>query len=177
MISLAALRELYVYNYWARDCQLEVCAVLTQEQFERPLGNSFPSVRDTFTHMVSAEWVWLERFRGRSPQAQLPAEEFPDLAAVATRWKLVEEGVNAYLESLRKESLSQPLTYVNMRGQSWTYPLWRALLHLVNHQTYHRGQITMLLRQLGIRPAPVDLLIADDMGVFDKQREATLVRG
>jgi uncharacterized damage-inducible protein DinB len=66
-ISLASINELFNYNYWARDCQLQACAALTEEQFLRSLGSSFASVRDTLVHMVGAEWVWLERWRGRSP--------------------------------------------------------------------------------------------------------------
>lgn len=167
MISVAVFRELFAYNYWARDRQLEACATLTHEQFLRPLGSSFSSVRDTLVHLMGAEWAWLERWNGRTPHA-LPAEDdFPTLAAIVERWKTIEPRVREYLAGLKDEILVQSFTYTNFRGQTWTYPLWRSLLHVVNHQTYHRGQVTTLLRQLGIRPEPVDLLVADDMGLFD----------
>ena len=55
-ISLVALNELFTYNYWARDVQLRACAALTEEQFLRPIGGSFPSVRDTLAHLVLVEW-------------------------------------------------------------------------------------------------------------------------
>lgn len=168
MIPLATLRELFEYNYWARDRQLEACATLSQEEFQRSLGNSFSSVRDTLAHLVGAEWVWLERWRGRSPQALPAAEEFAALAAIAALWLTVEQGMREYLAGLNEEELARPLTYVNFSRQTWTYPLWRALLHLMNHQTYHRGQVTMMLRQLGKHAAPVDLLVADDEGLFDR---------
>lgn len=166
MVPLATLRELFEYNYWARDRQLEACAALRQEQFKRPLGNSFPSLRDTLAHLVGAEWVWLERWRGRSPRALPAAEEFPTVAAISERWRAVEQDVREYLAGLNEEALAGSLTYTNFGGETWAYPLWRALLHLMNHQTYHRGQVTTLLRQLGARPAPTDLLLADDMGLF-----------
>ncbi len=66
-----SLRELIDYNYWARDRQLETCAALTPEQFLKPLGGSFPSVRDTLAHLIAVEWIWLERWRGRSPRTLL----------------------------------------------------------------------------------------------------------
>lgn len=166
MVRLSTLRELFEYNYWARDRQLETCALLSQEEFQRSLGNSYSSVRDTLAHLVGAEWVWLERWRGRSPKAVPAAEEFPTLAAIEQRWRAVEQGVLEYLAGLNEEALTRPLTYTNLRGETWTYPLWRAQLHVVNHQTYHRGQVTTLLKQLGRRPPPVDLLVADDMGLF-----------
>ncbi len=167
MISIAVFRELFAYNYWARDRQLESCATLTHEQFLRPLGSSFSSVRDTLVHLMGVEWAWLERWHGRTPHA-LPAEDdFPTLASIVERWKAIEPLMREYLAGLKDEILVQSFTYTNFRGQTWAYPLWRSLLHVVNHQTYHRGQVTTLLRQLGIRPEPVDLLVADDMGLFD----------
>jgi len=95
------------------------------------------------------------------------AEEFPTLTAISERWRAVEHAFLEYLARLQEEALTQPLTYVGLTGEAWTYPLWRALLHVVNHQTYHRGQVTTILKQLGVRPPPVDLLIAHDMGLFD----------
>jgi uncharacterized damage-inducible protein DinB len=167
MVPLATLRELVDYNYWARDRQLAVCAALSQEQFQRPLGNSFSSGRNTLVHLVGAEWVWLERCRGRSPRALPLAGEFPTLAAIVDRWRGIEHGLCEYVAGLKEEALARPLTYTNLTGETWTYPLWRTLLHLLNHQTYHRGQVATLLRQLGMQPTPVDLLVADDSGLFD----------
>ncbi len=164
MISLATLCELFEYNYWARDRQLQACATLTEEQFMRPLGSSFSSLRDTLAHLVGAEWLWLERWRGRSPRRMLSGEEFHTLVAVQERWTVVEREVRAYLAGLTEEALKMPLTYVNLRGETWTYPLWQPLFHVVNHQTYHRGQVTTLLRQLGAQPAAIDYLLAHDFG-------------
>jgi len=133
MIALASLRELFDYNYWARDRQLEACARLTPEQFLRPMGNSFSSVRDTLAHLVFAEWVWLERWRGRSPTMadaqEFSPEKFPSPQAIRDRWTGVERDVRAYLAGLAEEALAQPLTYVNLQGETWTYPLWRTLFH------------------------------------------------
>src|SRR5882672_7998391 len=77
MVPLATLHELFGYNYWARDRQLEACAALSQEQFQRPLGNSFSSLRDTPAHLIGAEWYgWSAgggARRGRSrPLRSLP---------------------------------------------------------------------------------------------------------
>ena len=168
MIPLATLQELFDYNYWARDRQLEACKSLTQEQFLHPLGNSFSSVRDTLAHLVGSEWVWLQRWCGHSPTRleakEFAGEKFPTLSTIQDRWSAVERGVRDYLASLNDEGLAHLLNYVNLKGETWTYPLWRTLLHVVNHQTYHRGQVTTLLRQLGARPVAVDFLLARHKG-------------
>ena len=166
MTPLETLRELFDYNYWARDRQLEACSVLTEEQFLRPMGNSFSSVRDVLAHLIFAEWVWLERWLGRSPtqadRQQVAAERFPALASIRERWNTIEGSMRSYLAGLDEHTLSHPLTYTNWRGQVCTYPLGQTMLHVANHQTYHRGQVTTLLRQLGARAPTIDYLVMQD---------------
>ena len=166
MIPLEALRELFDYNYWARDRQLEACQALTGEQFLRPMGNSFSSVRDVLAHLIFAEWVWLERWLGKMPtqadKQQVAADKFPALASVRERWSTLEGNMRLYLGDLEEQTLSRPLTYTNWRGQVCTYPLGQTIFHLANHQTYHRGQVTTLLRQLGAEAAAIDYLVMQD---------------
>jgi uncharacterized damage-inducible protein DinB len=149
------LGELIDHNYWARDRQLQACAALSQEEFLR--------VRDTLAHLLAVEWIWLERWRGRSPRSLMAAEEFPTLAALTERWSAVEAELRAFVDGLGDEDLERPFTYVNARGETWTYPLYRALFHVLSHQSYHRGQVTTQLRLLGVKPPSVDFLMAYDM--------------
>ena len=157
-ISLAAINELFSYNSWARDCQLQACAALTEDQFVRSLGSSFASVRDTLVHMVETELIWLERWRGQSPQTMLSPQDFPSLNAVSEQWRAVEREMREYLATLSEDTLEQPVTYVSQKGDTFTYELWRPMLHVVSHQSYHRGQVTTLLRQLGLQAPVVDFL-------------------
>jgi uncharacterized damage-inducible protein DinB len=178
MIPLATLRELFDYNYWARDRQLEACAALSEEQFLRPMGNSFSSVRDVLAHLIFAEWVWLERWLGRSPtqadKQQVAPEGFPTLASIGERWSSVEGNMRSYLTGLDDQNLSRPLTYTNWRGKVCTYPLGQTMFHLANHQTYHRGQVTTLLRQLGVAAPAIDFLVMQDERI---RGQAAGVRG
>jgi uncharacterized damage-inducible protein DinB len=166
MIPLGTLRELLDYNYWARDRQLDACASLTEEQFLRPMGNSFSSVRDVLAHLIFAEWVWLERWLGRSPtlaeRQQVAPDKLPTLASVRERWGIGEGKMRSYLTALDEQTLSRPLTYTNFRGQVCTYVLEQTIFHLANHQTYHRGQVTTLLRQLGAEAPATDYLVMQD---------------
>ena len=167
MIPLNGIRHLFDYNYWARDRQLECCRQASSEQFLRPLGSSFSSLRDTLSHLVAAEWIWLERWRGRSPnlmevRATFAPASFPTLDAVRDRWREIEKGNRECLGSLSDATLARPLTYVNFRGETTSYPLWETLFHVINHQTYHRGQVTTLLRQLGLPVTELDYLVMQD---------------
>jgi uncharacterized damage-inducible protein DinB len=167
---------LFAYNYWARDRQLEASSSLSLEQFQRPLGNSFPSLRDTLAHMVGAEWAWLERLHGRSPTVLPDAKEFATPGAVTERWRSIERDFLNYLANLHEEQLSRTITYTNFQGEKWSYLVGIILLHLINHQTYHRGQVTTLLRLLGLSPPAVDLLVAEDCGLF-KRMPPTEIQG
>ena len=162
MISLELLRELYDYNYWARDQQLAACAGLSEEQLGQALGSSFGSLRDTLKHLLGAEWVWLERFLGRSPSSVPWLKETETLEALRARWQSVEAEMRRYVAALTTETLDAPFTYQNLKGETWTYQLEQCLLHLMNHGTYHRGQVTVALRQLGATPPGIDLLVYYD---------------
>jgi uncharacterized damage-inducible protein DinB len=163
-ISVSALRQLYDYNYWARDRQLEVCSELTEREVSRPTNTSFSSLHGTFAHLLVAEWIWLERFSGRSPQ-KLPTwfSQLQTLDSIAQRWRRAEFGMRKFLAEVDADRLARPISYVNLEGKAWLYPLWQALLHLVNHQTYHRGQVTTILRQLGKTAPSVDFLVFLDV--------------
>ncbi len=162
MISPELLRHLYEFNYWARDRQLQTCARLSAEQFTRPLGGSFACLRDTLAHIAAAEWIWCERWNGRSPRVFPKGDQFPNLHALQEYWRGVERDVRRFVAGASESALGQPLTYINVAGQQWTYPLGQTMFHLVNHGTYHRGQVTTLLRQLGAQAPAIDYLVLQD---------------
>jgi uncharacterized damage-inducible protein DinB len=161
-MDLESIRELYGYNRWANARSLEAAAAVSTEDFTREVGGSFASLRGTLAHMYGAEWIWLQRWKGISPR-QLPFSlEFPDVASIRSLWQAVENERQVFLDALDPARLAEVLSYVNLQGQTFAYPLRRMLQHVVNHGTYHRGQITTLLRQLGAAPLATDLLLYDD---------------
>lgn len=162
MELLQVFREMMEHNYWARDRQFRACTGLSDKQIAHPLGGSFPSLHDTFVHLLAVEWLWLERWRGKSPKTLIPPAELPTLAAVEKRWHEIEIETRAYLATLDEGKLATPMTYVSTRGQVWTYPLFESIIHFLNHQNYHRGQVTDKLRMLGIEPPSVDYLMGKD---------------
>jgi uncharacterized damage-inducible protein DinB len=149
--------RLYAYNRWANARAFESASALTSEELRREVGGSFATVLGTFTHLVGAEWVWLERWRGRSPRG-LPTG-FSTLEELRASLTEVEAGQNEVLAAVTPARLAERLSYVNFAGQTWTYSLADMLLHLPNHGTYHRGQIATLLRQLGKKPLSTDYLL------------------
>ncbi|MGA2484172.1 MAG: DinB family protein [Candidatus Acidiferrales bacterium] len=154
------IRTLYDFNSWANHRTLEACAQLTPQQFLRDIRSSFRSVRDTLAHILEAERIWLQRFEGRSASVPvlLDAAQFADLKSLRTRWARTEAGLARFLRGLTQADLDRVIEYKTTKGVLCREPLWQPLLHLVNHGTYHRGQITTLLRQLGAQPAVLDMI-------------------
>jgi len=157
------IQLLYRYNRWANATILTAVAPLSAEDFSRKLGGSFPSMRETLVHIMGAEWIWLRRWKGVSPPALLNAAEFPDLNSIKRRWPEIETEQMDFVAAITDASLQQSLKYVNLKGQPFEYPLGRAMQHLVNHGSYHRGQVTNFLRQLGAQPVATDLLVYFDV--------------
>ena len=146
------------YHYWARDRVLDAVEVLTPEQYTKDLGNSFKSVRDTLVHTYGAEWNWYLRWIGKSPTAMPDPEAFPTLANVREAWKAQEAKVRPLVRSMGDE-LDRVIKYETLAGEPMESVFSHMLQHVVNHGTYHRGQVTTMLRQLGApAPKPQDLI-------------------
>jgi uncharacterized damage-inducible protein DinB len=148
---------LFTYNQWANRRTLGACEVLTPEQFTLGLNSSFSSVRDTLAHIYGAEWIWLERFEGRSPLSLPAATDFPDWAAVRTRLEEIDAALLEYVTGLGAEDLNRVVEF-SRAGKQTSGPLWTMLQHVANHSAYHRGQITTMLRQLGTKAVGTDLI-------------------
>jgi len=156
------ISELYGYTHWADQRVLAAAGKLEQEKFIRPMGNSFSSVRDTLAHILSGEWIWLERWQGRYPTELLDPADFPAGQSLVARWKTVRQDYDRFIQALTPQRLAEDLAYLNRAGQRYSYPLWQQMVHVVNHSTYHRGQITTLFRQLGAEPVDTDFLVYYD---------------
>lgn len=154
------LRMLLDYHYWARDRLLEALDPLAPEQLSRDLGNSFRSIRDTLVHIYAAEWAWYSRWQGQSPTAMLPAERFPDVASVRREWQGLETNVRAFVDALGPAGVDRRIAYRLLNGTEGASLFSHMLQHVVNHASYHRGQITTMLRQIGAAPPKSMDLIA-----------------
>jgi len=151
-------RQLFDYNAWANNRALEAAAQLSDQQFTKPLGSSFSSVRDTLVHICGGEWIWYERFHDRTHSSLPSHSEIQTVAALREHWQPQGEQLLAYVRSLTQSDLDRILEYQTLKFGPSKNPLWQSLQHLANHGTYHRGQVATLLRQLGATPILTDLM-------------------
>lgn len=161
-MDVKTIEDLYRYNRWANSRVLDSVSTLTRDQFVSTIPSSYPSVRETLVHVLRGEWLWLRRWKGASPTKAFNQHDFPDASALRSRWTEVQTEEVDFLRSLTVDRLSTVVRYVNIDGQPWEYPLWKQMVHVVNHSSYHRGQAATLLRQLGVKPPPTDFLVFYD---------------
>ncbi|HVH89186.1 MAG TPA: DinB family protein [Terriglobales bacterium] len=170
--NLAYIQELYGYNDWANDRVLGAVANVEPDLYKRSLGSSFESLHDTVAHILAAEWIWLERWFGRSPAALPKGSDFAGLDEITHKLHEVRSERKRWFSSLSADALSQTVNYRNLRGHIYGYPLWQQLTHVVNHSTYHRGQVITMLRQLGQEVVSTDFLL-----LYDERNERASAAG
>ncbi|HET9372040.1 MAG TPA: DinB family protein [Vicinamibacterales bacterium] len=161
----ADLVTLLDFHYWARDRMLDAVGRLAPPQYVRDLRGSFGSVRDTAAHIYSADWVWFSRWRGHSPTSALDFADYPDVPTLARAWRELEQQVRAFVQDLGDSGADRVFEYKLLSGKPGKSAFWQMLQHVVNHGTYHRGQITTMLRQLGTEPPK-----STDLITFHRER-------
>jgi len=151
-------RALFQYNDWANQRSLDATAQLSNEQFIKPLGSSFSSVRDTLMHVCGAEWIWFERFHGRSHSGIPDFSNIQTIGALREHWAPQAKALLDFVHGLSQAELDRVFEYKTLNFGVYANPLWQSLQHLANHGTYHRGQIATMIRQHGAKPIATDLM-------------------
>jgi uncharacterized damage-inducible protein DinB len=143
-------KQAYDYSYWANQRYFAVAEGLTDEQLHRMLGHSWGDVHATLVHMLSSEWVWMQRWHGGSPKGHLDKAEYPTLAGLKKRWSEVEAEMRAFIDEQTDDSLRSEVQYTNFRAETFRVPLWEMLAHIVNHETHHRGELAAMYALMGV---------------------------
>ncbi len=144
------LNQVYDYVYWANRRYFAVAEGMTDEQLHQMQGHSWGDVHAMLVHMMSSEWVWLQRWQGTSPKAHLNRDDFPTLATVRERWDQVEAEMRAFINRQTEDSLQAKITYSNFRGETFHVPLYQLLMHVANHDTHHRGELAGMFALMNV---------------------------
>ncbi len=162
-MNLADVKRLFVYTEWANGLAMEAAAKLSDDDLRRDFTISHRSIFGTLLHMAGAEWLWLERWNGRSPgrnEAWLlwTTDSCADLGVLNERWRDVIDRRTQFVSQLDEDRLATDLAFKLLSGDPSSMPLVDQMQHVANHATLHRGQVVGMIRQLGIDPPSTDLL-------------------
>jgi uncharacterized damage-inducible protein DinB len=149
--------SLFAFNRWANAKMFEACRKLTPEQYVAEPVPGWGSIRSTAYHIVVVTDAWL-RTLAEDPDQNFPTEaEVPTLDDAERVLERAYGTLEKLLPTLTPERLATPRLF-SRRGRTAVLPPWLVLRHVVNHTTYHRGQVASKLKRFGIQQAETDLV-------------------
>ena len=154
MTGIDLIRGLYDYHRWANRRLFEVAAKLGDEAVTRDVGRQFstPTLKSMFAHLYGADWIWLQRWTGTSPN-RIPSDaDFATLADLRARWDALETQQQAFVDGLSATDLGRTVDYANTEGKRFQVALAPLLQHVVNHGTHHRSEIATMITMISGSP-------------------------
>lgn len=146
------------YHLWATQEMFQSISSVDDASIERNLGTSFGSLHGTLNHMFAADRIWIDRLNGKT-DATLQAVATPaGISTLEDEWTDILKATALDVSHFATEDFIASRHFVNSQGTTFTMPVWQILLHMINHGTAHRGQVTGMLRQLGVKPTGTDLV-------------------
>jgi uncharacterized damage-inducible protein DinB len=157
-MNVKEITELFDYNLWANNRLFEAAAQLPTDQYLQDVKASHGGIHGTLTHMVGAQKLWLSRWQGTPEASLLRGTDIPSLLDLISLWEQVSSETAHFLASLNDEKLQQMMTITTTTGKQFHHTFQQMMQHLVNHSSVHRGQVSAMMRQFGVRPPQTDLI-------------------
>lgn len=152
-------RTMFDHLYWARDRVLRAAAGLGQEEYARPNGFVYGSIRGILVHCLAGEVIWLTRCRGEAPARFISQDEVPTLEALASVWRDEEARNRAFLAGVQDDQLKNDVVFQRRDGGEFRAPLWHLLTLVLHHTTQHRSEGAEALSRVGRSPGDLDFLV------------------
>ena len=152
------LITLFDFDRWAMERTLAVVSAISPDQYKKNLATSHGSVHGTLCHAIAAGRLWLDRLKGKPSPVMTTEQEIPGLPELQGLWQAWQTEMSTFLATLTDASVQNPFSHTDSKGRTFSYPMSNVLQHLVNHTTYHRGQVIAMLRQLGAKPVNCDFI-------------------
>lgn len=156
-------KELAAYNLWANTTVCGWLEQISDEQWNQEIISSFNTIQETVLHIISAENAWLQRFK-KEPFDWLQSTFKGTKEEHIQLWKKNSEGFKEFVDAFDENDLNTNLDFKRLNGDAYSMPYYQLFAHVVNHATYHRGQLVTMLRQVGF----TNITYTDLLGVYRK---------
>ena len=157
-ISPEALQQHIDYNVWASRRLLTAVSSMSPEELTHDFGTADKTILGTLAHLYVAEKNWLARMQEGVAATQNRTTADNQLETLLQKWTGTQNDWKIWISQLPPEAPNLVMEYLDLQGRRWAQPLWQIVLHVVNHATHHRGQISGFLRALGKIPPPLDYI-------------------
>lgn len=135
-----------IYNIWANNRLINNLLDLDNELIERELVSSYPTIRATILHIWFAEIGWLSRLNGNGWEATKVTNFSGNIEELFKAWQDTSEAFKNFVASVELEKEIE----FEHKGEKFSIPSSEIIQTVFNHGSYHRGQVVMMMRQLGI---------------------------
>jgi uncharacterized damage-inducible protein DinB len=151
------IASLFAYNRWADRRVLDACRKLTAEQYVTEPAPGWSTVRSSIVHIAVVTDGWLNGLKGESDSPVLTETDLPTVESAARLLDQANQLFDELVPRMTPDWLATPRTL--RRGtRSAVLPPWAVLRHIVNHSTYHRGQVAAKLKRLGVEQPATDFI-------------------
>ena len=157
VVSAELVRSHIGYSAWASGLLVQAAGELSHEELTRDFGTADKSVLGTLVHVFGADRVWLARLKGEPADTFLTDADYR-LLVLQSDWPALYGCWSTWAAGLTDEAAQAEVSYRDMRGNPWRQPIGQLVLHVVNHGTHHRGQVSGFLRAMGRVPPKLDLV-------------------
>lgn len=157
-VSAETLRCHLNYSAWASRLLVESAAQLSEDELTRDFKTSDKGVLSTLVHVFAADRIWLDRLESRSKQPFVSDCDY-SLHVLQNEWPALQDRWTNWIAGLTDAMVYDVLRYSDLRGNQWEQPIWQIVLHVVNHGSHHRGQVSGFLRAMGRTPPACDLIV------------------
>ncbi len=157
-MNIQEIKRLFAYNAWANNRVFESLSRIPDPEYLRDLKSSHGSLAGTMVHLIGVERLWLSRLVGKPESSLMGLQEAPTLKQLKSTWEDVAARMARFLAKLDDKGLQQVVSYMTTEGEKFSNSNEQILQHVVNHSSYHRGQIAAMMRQAGAEPVNTDLI-------------------
>lgn len=157
-------KELAEFNLWANTIVCGWLEQISDEQWNMEIISSFNSIQETTLHIISAEYAWLQRFK-KIPFDWLQSTYKGTKQEHIKLWIKTSTELKSFIDEFDEKDLNTNLDFKRLNGDAFSMPYYQLFAHVVNHATYHRGQLVTMLRQAGFN----NISATDLLGVYRKK--------
>jgi len=150
------LFALHDYNLYANRLMLDVAAQLSEDELVRESNPSHGSVRALLHHMVACEAFFLASCRGNT-DLKFNTSELPGLDDIRRYWDELGHEQRDYISSLDENDLARGVS-LSLRDRPYHLPIWQLLIQAFVHSTHHRGELSIVLTELGYPLPTLDII-------------------
>ena len=159
MIDSDYCQTMAEYNQWMNQKLYTLCAEIPDPERKQDRGAFFKSIHGTLNHLLYGDRAWLGRFIEQPFAGKVIGQDlYTDFEELWEQRQLTDRQMIDWSKRISPAWLARPFEYKSsVDRKTRSLPTWVLVVHLFNHQTHHRGQLTTLLSQLGHDPGVTDL--------------------